>query len=297
MQGDSVDLVCFGELIWDILPSGRVAGGAPFNIINRATALGLNAHLIGSVGNDELGNEFLDLIRLRGISTGFIQVHNHLPTSKVTVSVDENGEPGYHFLSPVAWDDILLTEENVQLVARSKAFVYSSLALRDERSREVAFALLPHASLKICDVNLRTGQYEPSTIMRMVKAADILRMNEFELSRVAEWHGITSSDIRDQMSALDELYQFKCIISTLGSEGAVGLHQGNWVQQPVFKVNVVDTVGSGDAFLASFIFQYLQNADMEDALRFACAVGAITASKKGGTPDISFRDIEEMLHS
>lgn len=290
-----VDLVCFGELIWDILPTGKVAGGAPFNIANRANALGLNVAFVGSLGNDDLGSEFLSLIYEKGISSKYIQQHSTLPTSVVNVTLDNTGEPQYSFLQPVAWDDIQWTQELEELVQKSRSIVYSSLALRDVRTKTTLFNLLPKSNLRICDVNLREGQYDNGTILQMIKYADILRMNEFELAQLVKWHGYRHLNIRSQMEALQAEYGYECVIATLGSDGAVAIQNGRWFQQSVFKVDVVDTVGSGDAFLASFIYKYLDGAEMSETLRFACAVGALTASKKGGTPEISKEAIEMML--
>jgi len=91
--GSQVDLVCFGELLWDNLPSGKVAGGAPFNIVNRATALGLKAEVITSVGSDPLGAELTELVAAQGNSTKYIQEHPSLQTSVVNIEVGDNGEP------------------------------------------------------------------------------------------------------------------------------------------------------------------------------------------------------------
>ncbi len=290
-----VDLVCFGELLWDNLPSGKVAGGAPFNIVNRATALGLHAEVVASVGADNLGQELLELVKSKGNSTAYIQNHNELPTSVVNILVGDGGEPHYDIVYPVAWDDVKIDEEVISLVKHSRSFVYSSLGLRDKRSREALFSLLPHASLKICDVNLRDGHYSKETILRMVEHADILRMNETELEMIAQWLDIGDLERRNQMAHLQKKYNYKLVIATLGGEGAVCYAEDQWYVQPVIKVKVQDTVGAGDAFLASFIFKYLSDAPLETCLKYACAVGGLTASKNGGTPHISHEEIDKMM--
>ncbi len=297
MRKTTTDLVCFGELIWDLLPEGKLAGGAPFNIVNRATSLGLKSELIGSLGSDELGDEFYSLINEIGISTKYIQRHTSLPTSVVRVTFGQDGEPQYEIVHPVAWDDIKIDQSIINLVQSARSFVYSSLALRDERSRASLFQLLPYAKLKICDVNLRAGQYDKHTILRMIEQADILRMNEDELDMISKWSDLKGYDRKEQMSALSEKYNFQFVIATLGGEGAVCFHKGKWYVQPVFKVKVKDTVGAGDAFLASFIYQYLGQKTIPESLKFACAVGAITASKPGGTPVITTAEIQGLLDS
>ena len=291
------DLVCFGELLWDNLPSGRVAGGAPYNIVNRATALGLEAYVISSVGKDAAGQDLLSLVSAKHNSTSFIQRHPSLPTGQVNIELGSGGEPKYDIVYPVAWDDIKKDQRIIDLVASSKSFIYSSLALRDPRSRSTLFELLPHASLKICDINLRNGQYQRSTIMDMVRYADILRTNEFELQQLAVWHDIDNLTLKEQLIHLYQLYNFDCILSTLGEEGAVAYYKDTWFVQPVIKVDVRDTVGAGDGFLAAFTSKLLSNESMQECLLFGCAVGALTASKSGGTPLISMEEIETILEN
>ncbi|MEL6122595.1 MAG: carbohydrate kinase family protein, partial [Bacteroidota bacterium] len=67
--------------------------------------------------------------------------------------------------------------------------------------------------------------------------------------------------------------------------------------QPVFRVDVVDTVGAGDAFLAAFTTSHLRDNPIQDSLRYGCAVGALTAAKAGGTPQISTAEIDAILTS
>ena len=293
----SSDLVCFGEILWDILPSGKVLGGAPFNIVNRAHALGLKSYVISSVGEDELGSEILKLVEARGLATSFIQRHSNLPTGVVNIDVGEGGEPEYDILYPVAWDDIHFVETLKSCVEQSRAFVYSSLGLRDQRARDSLFQLLDYASLKICDINLRKGHYEEATIQKMVEKADILKANEHELAMVAEWNQLNHLELKEQIAALSQMYSFQCVLVTLGSKGAIAYKESEWFQQPVFPVTISDTVGAGDAFLASFIHQYLYGNDLQQCLKFACAVGALTASKAGGTPSIKRSEIEVLMQT
>jgi fructokinase len=289
------DIVCFGELLWDMLPSGKVAGGAPFNIANRAKALGADAVVISSIGKDYLGDQLLELVSSKGNNVDYIQGHPDLLTGTVDVQVGANGEPHYHIVHPVAWDDIKLTDELIDLVKTAKCFVYSSLGLRDIRSREVLFALLPYASLKVCDINLRDGHYTKDTILRMIEHADILRMNEHELTMVALWLNLEIGSFEDGVTKLAQKYGFRAVVATLGGDGAISYSNGKFYRQPVFAVEVRDTVGAGDAFLASYLKKILDGASEIEALKYGCAIGALTASKVGGTPDITQKEIDDIL--
>lgn len=290
-------IVCFGELLWDVLPSGKVAGGAPFNIVNRANALGASATVISSVGQDDLGTALLDLVAELGNATSYIQTHPDLETSRSIITVSESGEPTYDLLHPVAWDDIQVNSEVVDLVGSCDAFIYSSLALRDERSREAMFEVLPHASLTICDINLRAGHYTQDTILRMLDQAHILRANEHELNTICKWLNITEKSWEKKVRSIYSHYNYQALVTTLGGAGAVCFDGTEFFSQPVFRVDVVDTVGAGDAFLAAFITSHLRDNPIQDSLRYGCAVGALTAAKAGGTPQISTAEIDAILTS
>lgn len=282
-------------MLWDVLPEGKVAGGAPFNIVNRATHLDLNACVISSIGNDALGDELLHLVASKENNTSLIQRHTSLPTSTVQISIGNHGEPTYTIVHPVAWDDIKIDAEIKKNVAGAKAFIYSSLGLRDERSRNALFELLEVAQTKICDINLRAGHFSKETILKMMDHADILKMNEDELLMVCDWLALGTMSIQDQLVALQEKYQYDAVIVTIGSKGALCYQRGVLYEQPVFPVDVKDTVGAGDAFLAGFVSQYLAEQPMDYCLQFGCATGALTASRAGGTPEIKIHEILNLM--
>jgi fructokinase len=133
--------------------------------------------------------------------------------------------------------------------------------------------------------------------MAMLDHADVLRMNESELLQVLEWSGVDQGELKHNVATLQDQYRFEKIIVTLGSEGAISYNGDEFCYQPVFKVEVADTVGSGDAFLASYIYQALRGKSDKSCLEFACAVGALTASKMGGTPQIEYAEIEALIKS
>ncbi len=290
------DIVCYGELLWDMLPNGKVVGGAPFNISNRAQSLGTSSVVLTSVGDDELGKELVASVSEKGNSTDYIQVHPALATSTVDVVVSNGGEPTYTINYPVAWDDIRLSEYLIEAVGHAKMFVYSSLGLRDKRSRQVLFELLKYAKIKVCDINLREGHYDKSTIIKMLEEADILRMNEFELKMAAQWLGIKYESFKEGVIKISDHFGYQGVVATLGGEGAMSYTDKIFYHQDVFNVSVVDTVGAGDAFLATYLSELIKGTQEADALRKACAVGALTASKPGGTPEISSAEIELLLN-
>jgi fructokinase len=120
-------------------------------------------------------------------------------------------------------------------------------------------------------------------------------MNEAELSMVASWKGIQFASIEEQLKIIAERYGYDTVIVTLGSKGAISYRDGIYHKQAVFSVKVKDTVGSGDAFLAAYLVRRLKGEEESAALKYACAVGALTASKPGGTPIITAEEIKAFI--
>lgn len=128
--------VCFGEVLWDIFPTGTRAGGAPFNVAYNLDKMGLEVKMISKIGNDDLGNQLLGQIKNWDISTEHIQTDVEKSTGTVLATFDENGEAHYDIINDVAWDHIEITQEHKELIKNSEAFVFGSLIARNEKSKK-----------------------------------------------------------------------------------------------------------------------------------------------------------------
>lgn len=96
MKENKIKIACYGEVLWDIFPGGqRRAGGAPFNVAYHLSRMDVDAHMISSVGSDDLGSELLEKIQNWNIPINGIQVNNQYPTSTVIASIDENNDAQY----------------------------------------------------------------------------------------------------------------------------------------------------------------------------------------------------------
>lgn len=288
------NIVCFGEVLWDLLPTGKIAGGAPMNVAVHANQLGLDATMISAVGDDELGEGITSFLSSRGLSVSTIQ-KNEYQTGIVEVTLDEKGSPSYEIIKPVAWDFIRLTENEKKTVKEADALVFGSLALRNEVSKNTLFALQAEAKLKILDINLRKPFYTPELADELFKVADVVKVNDEELEMICAWYGQTGDETTNA-KFLKERYQLKGIIVTRGGNGAFFIGEDDEIaEHQGFKVTVNDTIGSGDSFLASFITKWLNGETPAEALKFACAVGAFVATQKGATPVISEQDILQLM--
>ncbi len=279
-------IVCYGEVLWDLLPTGKVLGGAPMNVAYHASQLGLSAQVISSIGDDVLGRDLRSCLTDMRLDSTLIQIHETYPTGTVHVTLDTHGSPTYQIVTPAAWDHIMIDTQNSASVQQADAFVFGSLSSRHDTSRTTLLDLLEVASLKVLDVNLRSPFYTQSLLMDLLDKADIVKMNSEELQIIGAWLGINGS--KDQIaSTMIKRYSWKQLIITRGSDGAWLYHNDAKIVNTGINVTVRDTIGSGDAFLAAYLSQYLISQPLESCLDVACSAGAYVASQRGATPEIS----------
>ncbi|WP_080241310.1 carbohydrate kinase family protein [Spirosoma rigui] len=276
-------ITCFGETLWDVLPTSKQPGGAPMNVAADLRNFGINAQMISRVGSDELGTELLDFIAQKGLPLELIQIGQTHLTGVAKANISDANEVTYKIVQPVAWDYIQQAPNLTEAVRNSDFFVYGSLAARSPQTHETLLALLDVAQRKVFDVNLRAPHYERGLVEELLHRADIAKLNEHELIELSAWYG-EESDLHAAMHQLRARYALDVLCVTLGEHGAVLLDESGLYSQVGFPVEVADTIGSGDAFLAGFLYKTVQNEPAQKTLEFACATGAYVATQRGATP-------------
>ncbi|MCB0580624.1 MAG: carbohydrate kinase [Phaeodactylibacter sp.] len=287
-------IICFGEVLWDVLPDKRVAGGAPMNVAFHANQFGMESKMISCVGDDELGKELIRFLENKGVSTSLIQTDPTFPTGTVNVILDNGGSPSYEIVSPVAWDYIRADDKTKDVVRSADALVFGSLACRTERNKRTLFEYLELAPVRVLDVNLRVPFYSRPLIESLLARADIVKMNDEELALIAGWQQAAGSE-KAQLGFLRDAFGLDVLILTRGKNGAACLDESGFHEHPGFPVTVKDTIGSGDSFLAAFLSKYLRGVNTRKCLAFAGAVGALVATRAGGTPEITAGDIQAIM--
>ena len=283
------NILCFGEILWDTFGTEKVAGGAPMNVARHLGQQGMPVSFASRVGTDTAGARLIAFLKESGLYNNLIQLDDDLPTCEVTVKLDETGQATYTIPEPVSWDNI---QPSVELTAAAKnaaAIIYGSLANRGQTTRNTLLDLLNQSgALKIFDVNLRPPHYTPDTIDKFITGADVVKMNDDEAALLMDG---TKNDLKDNIILFQKKYNLKTICITRGEHGAIVWHNGKFFEHPGYKVIVQDTVGAGDAFLATFVAGLLKNEPMEKLLEKASYIGAFVAGKRGANPVYG---IEEM---
>lgn len=289
-------ITAFGEILWDNLPTGKVLGGAPVNLLTHLAALGADCSVISRCGNDADGAALREAIRRKHVAIDFIQTDPQLATSQVLVQLNDEGCAHYDIVYPCAWDKIQAGEAAKTRVAQSDVFIFGSLSVRDAVSRQTLAELLSHASFKIFDVNLRPPHYQLAHLSDMMRQADFIKLNDDELHEIATALGSPYRSIEQNIRFIAEHTHTRQICVTLGKHGALYYRDGELFAHHGYRVTVADTVGAGDSFLAGFIHQYLQRKPPQEILAFACALGSLVASRHGATPEVSLVEIEAMMN-
>jgi fructokinase len=251
--------------------------------------------LVSKVGNDAMGEELLQFLRRSELDLHYIHRDEMLSTSKVLVHLDVNKNATYEICEPVAWDNITPGDDLDQLALKTGLIIFGTLASRDSTTRNTLFSFLEKSpAFRLLDINLRPPYDTREVVEPLLKAADMVKLNEEELERVAGWFG-QKGDEFSQIEWLAGFFDCGTVCVTRGVNGAVLFVDNKFFGHPGYKVNTVDTVGAGDSFLAGLVSGLSDGSSPEKALDFACATGAYVASQKGAVPEYTLQDITSLM--
>ncbi len=275
--------VGLGEALWDMLPSGKVLGGAPVNFTYYAQALGIKSFFAGSIGKDELGKEILSALKRTGLNKIYVSIDKIHPTGKVDVEIDKKGKPEYLFAPNVAWDHIPFNRKMLRLAHRSSIVCFGTLAQRSADSKNTIRRFLKAAgtnSIRIFDINLRKPFYNREIIVSSLKFADVLKLNDDELKIVSKMLHLHGTEEILLENLLDK-FNLKLIALTKGEKGSILLGKGKKSVHKGFRIKVVDTVGAGDSFSAALAAGLLKDKDLDIINEFANRLAAFVCTQSG----------------
>lgn len=284
-------IICFGEILWDILPEQEVPGGAPMNVAYHLNQLGNATALFTRVGIDDRGKALLKILHDKKIDTGFIQLDYQVPTGIVHANRNQFGEMTYEIVAPAAWDHIEFDQDMEDVTQEAPYFVFGSLINRHKDAKTTLMQLLEMAPVKVFDINLRHPFYKKNMLSDLLQKADMVKMNIHEVELVTGWFGKYKST-EDRMHFLQDQFNIPVVIVTKGEKGALANYHGKWFRESGYSVTVADAIGSGDAFLAAFLSEMAANKTPDVALKHASALGALVASRVGGWPAYHVSEIE-----
>lgn len=282
-KADRPVVVGIGELLWDMLPAGKRAGGAPVNFVYHATRQGADGYAVSAVGNDSAGDEIAAELAKNGIRSCLTR--NGYPTGYVEVELN-GGIPVYQIAENVAWDHLRATDEAVRLAERADAVCFGTLASRGEETKATVKTLLAHTpaeALRFFDVNLRGGCYSRFLIEELLAEANAFKVNDEEFSVLKRLFGVDGGE--DEICRrFIERYGLKYMILTAGEKYSA-VYAGNEKSYlPTPKVDVADTVGAGDSFSGAFVYNILTGKSLREAHAAAVETAAFVSTRSGAWP-------------
>jgi fructokinase len=288
-------VVCFGEVLWDMLPGGAKPGGAPMNVGIHLKRQGIHPWLVSRIGNDREGEKLRRFLQDSKMDLRFLQTDATLPTSQVLVHLDEYKNATYEICEPVAWDNIQPEKALNNLAKKADLVVFGSLASRNEATGNTLMQFLDNSrATRLLDVNLRPPFDSREVVEKLLSLADFVKLNNDELFEIARWNGRKGTGA-ELINWLAEFFNCPAVCVTRGANGAALFIENRLIEHPGFKVKAVDTVGAGDSFLAGLIARLFSGKSAEDALKYACATGAFVASQSGAVPEYTLHDIETLI--
>jgi fructokinase len=283
----SYDVLGIGELLWDMLPTGKQVGGAPTNFVFHARSMGANASVISRVGDDPLGKELIEHLFSLGVPTCSVGLDPAHLTGVVEVTVAADGQPHYVIQEDAAWDHLIA--EDLDSAAKADAICFGSLAQRNNVSRQTIRSLLKASkpeALRIFDVNLRQNFYCEDVVEKSLQLANVLKLNDAELPVIAALLRLKSESEKEQIAELAQRFDLRLVAYTRGSHGSWLFDGARWSEHPGIHVDVKDTVGAGDAFTAAVTMGMLLGWDIHHINDVANRVAAFVCSRAGGTPKL-----------
>ena len=274
-------VIGIGEYLWDVLPTGKKAGGAPVNFAFHASQNGAEGWGISAVGDDELGKELLEVTKAHGIN--ILAPTVNYPTGTVNVTL-VNGQPDYEICEGVAWDHIPLSYDAVELAQKASAISFGTLAQRSEESRRSTaelISLAPKDALIVYDINLRQHFYNKQVIEQSLRMSNILKINDDEIEVVKPMFALEGKSYDEVCEFFMSEFGLRIVILTGGDKfSSVYSEEGvSTIKTP--KVEVVDAVGAGDAFSGAFIGSLLNGKTIREAHELAVDTAAYVCTQAG----------------
>lgn len=282
-----VNVLSFGEVLWDIIDGSYCIGGAPLNFAGHMARLGADSYVLSAVGRDSLGENALDYLGKQNINNSLITTNN-FPTGSVLVTLEE-GIPEYDIVQGAAWDSISLDDKTInKLNSINWDVIYlGSLAQRSEKSRESIRWILENikSGMVFFDVNLRQNWFSRDIIEESLKYSTVLKLNDEEVPVISEL--LFQKDMPPELLArkIIDHYSVSIVIVTCGGEGALFFNTGREYLLKPEPAEIVDTVGAGDSFSGAFVYAYLKNGDIDRAGKLALDVAAFVVGQEGALPE------------
>lgn len=291
-------IVAFGEIVWDILPNGKVLGGTPSNLIFRCNSFGEKGYLLSRLGDDKLGNAALKRLNELGISDRNVQIDSEFPTGTVNITFDENNESLFEVTKDVAFDHIEFSAEALILARKANCLFFGLLPQRFGLSKNTIRELINEStdSLKFFDLKLFEHFFDVKVVENLLLSSNIVRIKEKEISFLCTKLLLNTGNLDNFGAQISEKYNLDLVLITRGRNGVFAFDKTNGAfYDSGYEIELEDNIGSGMAFSAGFLHYYLNGKSILEALKFGNAAGALNATKRGATTFFNKADVDRFM--
>jgi len=291
-----VKIISIGAILWDVFEDREEIGGAPFNFAVNAARLGHEVLFISGVGEDARGHRALERMVQFGLSTRFVRRTAEAPTGTVEVKVDAAGQPRFKIIRPAAYDLVYLTQANLDEISAFRPdWIYfgtlEQLSHAVWEATQKLMTLHPDAR-RLYDINLRVDSYNRVLVRSLMRKTTILKINEQEAQMVQKLFDEKPGSIEGFCREYAGRFSWDGVCVTRGASGCALYLWGDYLEVPGCPVQVVDTVGAGDAFAAAFLHGLGQKWPLDRTGAFANRLGALVASRPGALPAWKPEEVE-----
>lgn len=278
----TANITAIGEVLFDVFPTYKKLGGAPFNFAYHINKLLGNVNFISAVGEDKDGQLILNFMKEHNFDSANIQLNNY-GTGLVKVELNEDKIPTYIILENRSYD--FINTEEIILKEKSDIFYIGTLAQRNKVSRSTITNLLREQTKVFYDVNLRQNYFTKDIIENSLIFSSIVKLNHDELLTIMDLFDIKKKNILEQDAiTLKKLFNLEILIVTMGEDGAVVIGENVSYQKDNGGL-IADTVGAGDAFSAMFCAALISKKSLDECNRLAVNFAAYICSIEGAIPD------------
>jgi fructokinase len=286
-------------------------GGSPFNIAVGVIRLGVPVSFVGKFGDDQFGQALVDFLQKEGIAVNHVVREPGTKTTLAFVAVDRAGKVDFQFYRDNA-ADVSLTKSELPSIDPKKFSIYhcGGIVLAQEPTATAYISIADQfveAGIPVSlDPTIRKSLISDeksylAVLTRLIAKVTILKVSDEELLFLAQ-----KTNLDDAVASLP-LRPGALVVLTLGKDGALVFSAGRrLVQVPGFNVEVVETTGCGDSFMAAALAQLagrsneeiakMSPADLEPIARFANAAAAIVATRYGAADATPTRtEVERFL--
>ena len=289
-----MNVLSFGEILWDIIDGKKHLGGAPLNFAAHTVKVGGSAGMVSALGADELGVEALKKVNQLTVNSVLIQTIQEKATGTVLVTTNE-GQPDYEIRTNVAYDFIEATDLIGKELQKYDVLYFGSLIQRTKKSQEALFHVINNYSFDLIfyDVNLRKDCYSKSIIDKSLRNCNILKMNDEEARAISQMLYNREFSFELLCNELVKTHpQIDIILITSGAKGSAIFQNGTLHLVKAFPVKVKNAIGAGDAYSATFLKSYYESKNPLKSADLASKVGGFVATRAEAIPKYT-EEIEE----